>query len=97
MVPRQALTVTELPLAPMAVLTPITIAGEEECVGDLAAEAAGHMNELDEANNSWFRQCQSFTSDDIAGIRFDDLGFPFDYETKGSPQRDHCEWLKGGV
>jgi hypothetical protein len=31
----------------MAVLTPVTVAGEEECVGDLAAEAAGDVDELD--------------------------------------------------
>jgi hypothetical protein len=48
-IPRQALPVPELGLTPVAVLAAVTIAGKEECVGDLAAETAGNMDEFDES------------------------------------------------
>jgi hypothetical protein len=37
----------------VAVLAAVIIAGEEECVGDLAAESAGNVNE---ANQSYYRR-----------------------------------------
>src|SRR5690348_3222933 len=53
-IPRQALTVTQLELGSMAILAAIAVAGEEECVGDLAAEAAGNVHELDQPDDGWF-------------------------------------------
>jgi hypothetical protein len=81
----------------MAVLAAITIAGEEEGVGDLAAEAARNVDELDEADNSRFGQGEAFTSDEISGIRLDDFCLPFDDQTKGSTQRYHSQRLERGV
>src|SRR5688500_11480989 len=49
MVSRQAFTVPEVSLAAMAILAPVTIASEEECIGDLTAKAAGNVDELDES------------------------------------------------
>jgi hypothetical protein len=89
MIPSEAFAVAELPLSPVTVLAAVAVASEEECVGDLTAEAAGYVHELDETDDGGFRQCQSFTSDYVAGVRLDDLGFPLDDETKGSPERDH--------
>jgi hypothetical protein len=55
------------------------------------------VNELDKAYNRRFWKRQPFASNDVAPIRFDDLGFPLDDETKGTPDRDHGQRLKGGV
>jgi hypothetical protein len=96
-IPGQAFAVAELSLAAVTVLAAISITSEEECIGDLSAEPAGHMDEFDEANDGRFGQGQSFASDHVTGVRFDDLGFPFDDQAKGSPERDHCEWLERGV
>src|SRR5690349_269224 len=67
-IPREALAMAELPVPPMAILTAVTIAGEEECVGDLAAEAAGNVHELDQPDDGRFRKCESFTSDDVVRL-----------------------------
>src|SRR3989454_9998357 len=48
-VPRQALPVPQFLLVPAAELAAVVVAGEEERVRDLTAEAAGDGNELDEA------------------------------------------------
>jgi hypothetical protein len=87
----------EIGLPPMAVLAAVTIAGEEEGVGDLAAEAAGNVDELDESYDCRFGQRQTFASDDIRPVRLDDLGLALDDQTKGTPDRYHGERLKGGV
>jgi hypothetical protein len=47
MVPGEAFPVPQVELVPMTVLAPVAVASEEECVGDLAAEAAGNVDELD--------------------------------------------------
>src|SRR3989442_5018567 len=47
-VPGKALPVAQLLLAPPAELAAVVVTGEEEGVGHLAAEPAGHMDELDE-------------------------------------------------
>ena len=96
-IPRQALAVPQLELAPMAVLAAVAVASEEECVGDLATEAAGDVDELDQPDDGWFRECQAFASDDVARVRFDDLGLALDHQTQGPPDRDHRQRLKGGV
>jgi hypothetical protein len=96
-VSRETLPVPEIGLATMAILAAVTIAGEEESVGDLTAEAAGNVDELDQSYYRRFGKRESFTSNDVAPVRFDDLGFAFDHQSKGPPDRDHGQRLKGGV
>src|SRR2546428_8520545 len=48
-VPRQALPVPQLLLVPAAELAAVVVAGEEERVRDLTAEAAGGLKEIYEA------------------------------------------------
>jgi hypothetical protein len=96
-VPRQALTVPEIGLSPVAVLAPIAISSKEECIGDLAAEAAGYVDELDEPNNCRFGKGQSFTSNDVPIIRFDNLRLAFDDQAESTPYRDHRQRFEGGV
>src|ERR1700737_2231898 len=72
MIPGKALPMPQLRLASVAILAAGEIAGEKEGVGDLAAEAAGNVNEFDESYDGWFRQRQAFASDVIATVRLDD-------------------------
>jgi hypothetical protein len=97
MIARETLPVPQIELTPVAVLAAVAIASEEECVGDLAAEAAGDVHELDQAYDRRFRERQPFTSNDVAPIRFYDLGFALDHQPDGAPDRDHGQRLKGGV
>jgi hypothetical protein len=85
----ETLTVPQIGLASMTVLAAVAIASEEECVSDLTAEAAGNVNELDESYDRRFGKRQTFASNNIDPVRFDDLGFAFDDQTKGAPDRDH--------
>jgi hypothetical protein len=87
----------EVQLTTMAVLAAVSIASEEECIGDLTAEAAGNVNELDESDYRRSGKGESFTSNEIPSVRFDDLGLPLDDQSKGTPDRDHGQRLKGGV
>jgi hypothetical protein len=96
-IPGEALAVSQLGLAPVAVLAAVEIASEKEGVGDLAAEAAGNVNEFDEPYDRWFRQCQPFASDEVATVRFDDFGFALDDKAESSPNWDHCQRFEGGV
>jgi hypothetical protein len=84
-------------LPAMTVLAAIAISGKQECVGDLTTEAAGDVNELDESYYGRFRQGKPFASDEVAAVRLDYLGFPFDHQAQRTPYRDHCQRLKGGV
>jgi hypothetical protein len=81
----------------MAVLAAIAVSSKQECVGDLATEAAGNVDELDETNDCRFGKDESFASNDVAVIRLDDLGLPLDHQPEGTPHRDHGQRFKGGV
>jgi hypothetical protein len=89
--------VTQLELTPMAVLAPVVIAREQEGVGDLAAEAAGNVHELDEANNGGPRDGESFTSNEIVSLGLDNFRFPFDDQPKGPPDGHHGQGLERRV
>ena len=81
-IPGQALPMPQIRLTTMTVLAAVTISSKEECVGDLTTEAAGDVDELDESNDCRFGKHQSFASDDVAVIRFDDLGFALYDQTR---------------
>ena len=97
MVAREALAVTQLELASMAILTPVSVASEKEGVGDLAAEPAGNVHKLDQPNDGRFGEGEPFASDDICTVRFDDLSFPFDHQAQRPPHRDHGQGFERGV
>jgi hypothetical protein len=63
----------------------------------LAAEATGDVNELYESYYRRFWKREPLTSDNIAPVRFHDLGLALDDQSKGTPDRDHGQRLKGGV
>jgi hypothetical protein len=97
MVPGETFTVSEVALPPMTILAAVAIASEEECVGDLTAEAAGDVDELDESYDRGFGKRQALTAHDIVRVRLDDLGFALYHQPKGAPDRDHGQRLKRGV
>ncbi len=96
-IPGQALPMPQIQLPPMTVLAAVTISSKEECVGDLTTEAAGNVDELDEPDDCRFGKNQSFASDNVAVIRFDDLGFSLNDQPEGTPHRDHGKRFKRGV
>src|SRR6266545_8420294 len=97
MIAGEALPVPQLELAPVAVLTAVSVASEEEGIGDLAAEPARNVHELDQPNDRWFRKGEAFASDDVDAVRFDDLSFPFDHQAQRSPHRDHGQGFERGI
>jgi len=68
MVPGETLAVSEIALPPMTILAAVAIASEEECVGDLTAEAAGDVDELDESYDRRFRKRQALTAHDVVRV-----------------------------
>jgi hypothetical protein len=55
------------------------------------------VNELYESYDRRFGKGQTFASNEVGPVRFDDLGLALDDQTKGTPDRYHGERLKGGV
>ena len=89
--------VAELQLAALAELAAVVVAGEEERVGDLAAEAAGDVDELDEPDDGGFGQRKSFAADDVDAVRLHDFRFPLDHEPERPAHGHHRERLERGV
>src|SRR5439155_19714304 len=71
MIPREALPRPEVALGAAAKLAAVVVTGEEEGVGDLAAETAGDLHEFDETDNLWRRQLQPLAADRLP-LRPDD-------------------------
>src|ERR1051326_4994058 len=80
MVSCQAFAQSQLPLHPVAVLAGVVIAGEEEGVGDLAAEAAGNVDEADEANDCRSRKLHSYAAYRLLAVGLDNLRLALDDE-----------------
>ena len=84
-------------LGPVAVLAAVIIAGEEECVGDLAAESAGNVDESNQSYYCRFRQYEARAPDQVALLRLHYLGFPLYHQTQGPANRNHRQGLEGCV
>src|SRR5437870_4816007 len=95
-VPRQALAVPQLLLAPAAELTAVVVAGEEERVCDLTAEAAGDVNELDEADDGGAWDGKSLAMH-CRAVRLDDLRLMIDHEPQRPAHGYHGQRLERGV
>ena len=89
----QTFPVAKIRLRSMTVLAPVVVASKKENVGNLSPEASRHPYETDEADDGRPRQAQSFATDDVVALRFDDFGLPVDDEPKRSPDRDERKWL----
>jgi len=95
-VAREALARPQLARRPPAELAAVVVAREEEGVGDLTAEAAGNVDELDEANDGGARQRESLAADGRS-FGLDDLGLMVDDQPQGPPHRHHREGLERRV
>src|SRR5438034_9741305 len=72
------------------------VTGEEEGVGHLAAEPAGHMDELDEPDDRRARDGQALALYDRP-LGLDDLRLTVDHEPQGPAHGHHGEGLEWGV
>src|SRR2546425_2716436 len=95
-VPRQALPVPQLLLVPAAELAAVVVAGEEERVRDLTAEAAGDVNEFDEADDGGAWDGKSLAMYRRA-VRLDDLCLVIDHEPQRPAHGHHSQRLERGV
>ena len=97
MIAREALAQLELVLHAVAVLARVRVAGEQEGVGDLAAEAAGNVDEADQADDGRPGQLHSDTSDQFFPVGLDNLRLTLDNEPQGASRGDHGQWFERGV
>jgi hypothetical protein len=68
----------QLELTPVAVLAAVVVPSEEESVGNLAAETARDVHELDKADDGGPGDDESFTPNEIVLVGLDDFRFAFD-------------------
>jgi hypothetical protein len=97
MVPRQALAIAQLGLRAAAELAAIVVAGDEERVGDLAAEPAGHVHEADEANHERPGDGHAFAAHRRGAVGLDDLRLVVDHKAKRPPDRTHGQRFERGI
>ncbi len=94
MVAREALARTQLGLGPVAELAPVLIAGKEEGIGDVTAEAAGDVHELDEPDDGWPWNGQPFTSHVFRAVGLDDFGLALNDKPQRPAHGHHGQWLE---
>ncbi|OLC45610.1 MAG: hypothetical protein AUH68_04180 [Gemmatimonadetes bacterium 13_1_40CM_4_69_5] len=94
MITRQALPGLQLDLVATAELALVLVAGEEEGVRDLAAEAPRHVDEADQADNRRPGDLQALASHHRALVGLNDHGLAVDHEAQGAAHRYHGERLE---
>ena len=94
MVPGQALARLQLDMSAMTILAAVAVASEQESIGDLTAEAAGNVDELDEADDDRFGQRQPGTSNEVKAVGLDDFRLALDDETKRPTHGYHGQRLE---
>src|SRR5690606_15991570 len=82
MVPGQKLTTSEVGAVAAAVLASVAVAGEQEGVGDLAAELAGDVDESFQSYDGRTLEGAAFRMKNAPVIHFEDFGFLVDHEAK---------------
>src|SRR5215217_6026540 len=70
----QAVTATEVVAVPRAVLATVVIAGEEDRVRHVLAQAAGYLDVLDESDHERVRVLGPLGAESAVKVRLDDLG-----------------------
>src|SRR5215217_3449326 len=70
----QAVTATEVVSVSRAVLAAVVIAGEEDRVRHVLAQAAGYLDVLDEPYHEWIRVLGPLGTEPAVQVRLDDLG-----------------------
>src|SRR5215207_1308491 len=70
----QPVAAPEVVSVPRAVLAAVVIAGEEDRVGDVLAQAAGYLDVLDEPDHERVRVLSPLGAEPAVQVRLDDLG-----------------------
>ncbi len=93
MVARQTLALPQLLLRAAAELAAVVVAGKQERVGDLAAEAARDVDEADQPDHSraWHRQALAV---DRRAFRLDDLGLAINDQSQRPAYGHHGQRLE---
>src|SRR6266542_767483 len=97
MIARHRFARPQIELRPSAVLTAVAVAREKECVRNLAAEAAGNVNEASEPDDRGTRNSQPLGADDTIVVGLDDLRLSIYDKTKRPTKRDHRQRLKRSI
>ena len=93
MIARQTLSLPQLLLRTAAELAAVVIASKQECVGDLATEAARNVDETNQPDDSWAWHRHSLGVDRRA-FRLHHLGLAVDYEPQCAAHGHHRQWLE---
>jgi len=93
MIAGQALALPQLLLRAAAELAAVVVASKQECVGDLAAEAARDVDEANQANDggTWHRHSLTM---DWRSLGLDDLSLAVDDEPQRPAHGHHRERLE---
>src|SRR5881396_772670 len=93
MVAGEALPLLELQVVAAAELALVLVAGEQEGVGDLPAEAPRDVNEPDQPDDGGPGDLEALASHHRALVGLDDDGLAVDHEAQGAAHRYHGERL----
>jgi hypothetical protein len=88
-IPCEELTPPQLAPVPTAVLARVPVPGEEEGVGDLAAEAPGDVNESNEADDEGKGDRVAFRAKRSFPVHLQNLRLPVQHQPDGPSSRDN--------
>src|SRR5437773_12438605 len=96
MIAGQALALPQLLLRAAAELAAVVVASKQECVGDLAAEAARDVNEANQANDggTWHRHSLAM---DWRSLGLDDFGLPVNDQSQRPAHGHHGQRLESRI
>src|SRR5690349_16370135 len=80
---REELAPAQFHAVSCGILATVAVTSEEECVGDLAAELAGDVDESFEANDGRTGDDAPFRMEHAAFVDLENLGFLIDDQTQG--------------
>jgi hypothetical protein len=91
---RKEFAAAQLSAVTTTILTTVTVAGEEERVGNLAAELAGDVNESFQADDGWTGECAFLGVENATIIDFEYFGFLVNDEPQRPFYREYRERLE---
>ncbi len=97
MVAGQRLPVAQLPSVSSAVLAAVAVAGEEEGIGDLPPEAAGHVDEAHEADDHGGGETFTLGPVRTGLVDLEGLRLPVDDQPQRPANRQNGQRLERGV
>jgi len=86
-VPRKGFAMPEVPPVPAAVLTGVSVPGEQEGIGNLPAETTRNVDVADQANHYRRRKLGGFRSEGTTRVHFQGFRLAIDHEAEGPADR----------